>query len=216
MDRAYSLNPPPLMFHAGQLSLYGRSVALAGLITLLLVIVMTRLIATDYEAPAADPYPKVQPVHMPEVEPTVRHREAPVQPQTPPPQPATTRIERTVDPVKVPTTVTPPGPDGNGFNAGAISRAPVPIFKTAPQYPRVALRRELEGYVVVEFTITRNGSVRDARAVAGYDSAGNPTEVFNRSAVAAVERFKYQPQLEDGAPIERRGVRNRIRYRMEE
>ncbi|WP_250461120.1 energy transducer TonB [Microbulbifer litoralis] len=214
MDRAYSLNPPPMMFSAGQFGLYGRSLVLAGLITLLLLAVMTRLIATDYEEPTANPYPKVQSVVMPTVEPTVRKSEPPVRPDTPPPQPVTTRIDPSVEPVEVPTVVAPPYSDGPGFDPSIVSRAPVPIFKTAPQYPRVALRRGLEGYVVVEFTITANGSVRDARAIAGYDSAGQPTEIFNRSAVAAVERFKYQPQLEDGVAVERTGVRNRIRYRM--
>lgn len=214
MDRACSLNPPPLMFRAGQLGLYGRSLLLGGLVTVLLVAVMARLIATDYEEPVENPYPKVQSVHMPEVKPTVQKNEPPVKPQAPPSQPPTTQVDPRVDPVDVPTVAPPPAPGDTVFDPNVVSREPVPIFKTAPRYPRAALRREIEGYVVVEFTITKNGSVRDARAVAGYDSAGNPTGIFNRSAVAAVERFKYQPQLEDGVPVERHGVRNRIRYKM--
>lgn len=214
MDRAYSLDPNLFIFRIHNVARLGRSFVLAGLITLLLVLLMSRLIATDYEVPVEDPYPRIASIHMPPVEPTVQQLEPPATPQTPPPQPVATQIERRVDPVSVPTLVAPPVPGNTGMDPSITSRDPVPVFKPAPRYPSAALRRGIEGYVVVEFTITKNGSVRDARAMAGYDSAGNPTEIFNRSAVAAVERFKYQPQLEDGEPVERHGVRNRIRYKM--
>lgn len=218
MDRAYSplsislANPFGFSFH--QLALYSRNLALAAGITVLLVFAMSRLIATDYVAPPDDPLPKVQEVVLPELKRTEEIVEPPVRPVDPPPQPVVPPVETRVTEVDPTITIAPPAPTDDGGPTISVSRDPLPFFKPAPNYPRAALRRGIEGYVVVEFTITKNGSVRDVRAVAGYDSAGNPTDIFNRSAVAAAARFKYQPQLDGGVPVERYGVRNRIRYKM--
>ncbi|MGL6159991.1 TonB family protein [Microbulbifer sp.] len=211
MDRAYPQQNPFAFFVVA--STYGRSLGLAAACTLALLFVMSRLIATEYAEPVENKLPSIKPVHLVEPEPTVIREEPPAQPQEVPPQPVTTTVETTVDPVSVPTLIAPPGPGGGGMRVN-ISRDPVPILKPGARYPSVALRRGIEGYVVVEFTITKSGSVRDPRVVAGYDSKGRLTDVFNRSAVAAAARFKYQPQLEDGVPVERHGVRNRIRYRI--
>ena len=35
----------------------------------------------------------------------------------------------------------------------------LPIVKVQPIYPRRALQRGIQGYVIVEFTVTKNGSV---------------------------------------------------------
>ena len=40
----------------------------------------------------------------------------------------------------------------------------LPIVKVAPVYPRRALQRGIEGFVIVEFTVTKQGAVRDLRA----------------------------------------------------
>ncbi|MFC6633283.1 energy transducer TonB [Microbulbifer taiwanensis] len=214
MDRAYSPLSNPLVFSLKQLVHIGRNLAFAGAATLLLIFAMSRLIATDYSEPKVDEFIPIKPIHLPDLKPTVELSEPPEKPQDPPPQIVVRKIDPVVEPGKTTVVMSPPVPGDGGLDPAVVSRDPLPIIKPAPRYPSAALRRGLEGYVVVEFTITKNGSVRDVHAVAGYDSAGNPTEVFNRSAVAAAARFKYQPQLEDGVPVERHGVRNRIRYRM--
>ncbi|WP_308365435.1 MULTISPECIES: TonB family protein [unclassified Microbulbifer] len=211
MDRAYPQQNPFAFFVVA--STYSRSLGLAAISTLALLFIMSHLIATEYKEPVEDDLPSIKPVHLVEPEPTVIKAEPPQPPQAVPPHPVTTTIETKVNPVLVPPVIAPPRPQGEGTEV-IVSRDPVPIFKPAARYPSVALRRGIEGYVVVEFTITKSGSVRDPRAVAGYDSEGRLTDVFNRSAVAAAARFKYQPQLEDGVPVERHGVRNRIRYRI--
>ncbi|MBB3062085.1 energy transducer TonB [Microbulbifer rhizosphaerae] len=211
MDRAYPQQNPFVFFVIA--STYSRSLGLAAISTLALLFIMSHLIATDYTEPPEDNLGPIKPVHMPTREPTVIRNDPPQPPQAVPPQPVTTIIETTVDPVVVPTLIAPPRPQGSGTEV-IVSRDPIPVFKPAARYPSAALRRGIEGYVVVEFTITKSGSVRDPRAVAGYDSEGRLTDVFNRSAVAAAARFKYQPQLEDGKPVERHGVRNRIRYQI--
>ncbi|MCX2782206.1 energy transducer TonB [Microbulbifer thermotolerans] len=186
---------------------------MAAVATTLLVVAMSRLIATDFSEPPAEEYSPIKSVHMPEMKVTTIREEPPQPPQPVPSQP--TFDPPAVDPTipKIPTVMAPPTVS-NEANQIVVSRDPVPVFKPSPRYPSAALRKGIEGYVVVEFTITKTGSVKDVRVVAGYDSAGNPTNVFNRSAIAAAARFKYQPQLRDGVPVEQYGVRNRIRYKL--
>lgn len=218
MDRAYPQTSAPLInpffLSFRQLGRYGRNFALAAVATAVLLFAMSRLIATDYVEPEDDGIGPIKPVVMPEIKLIEYWDQTKVEP--PQPVPTETVVERQViDPETptIPIDIAPPGPANEGTTI-TVSRDPVPVFKPAPNYPSRALRRGIEGYVVVEFTITKTGSVRDVRAVAGYDSEGSPTEIFNRSAEKAAARFKYQPQLDDGVAVERHGVRNRITYKM--
>lgn len=67
----------------------------------------------------------------------------------------------------------------------------------APEYPERALARGQEGSVVVEFIVDVNGQTRDVRVV-----SSDPPEVFDRAAVNAVRRWRYEPVIENGVPIE--------------
>ena len=101
------------------------------------------------------------------------------------------------------------------MNAG-IGLAPgdgeyLPIVKVAPIYPSRALSRGIEGYVIVEFTVTKTGSVRDA-----YVVESDPQNVFDRAATRAALKFKYKPRMVDGQPVEVTGVQNMITFRIED
>jgi len=86
----------------------------------------------------------------------------------------------------------------------------MPIVQVAPQYPRRAAERGLEGYVLLEFVVTRQGTVRDPVVI---DSS---SAVFDRAAVDAVMRFRYRPRVIDGEPVEVPGVRFRITFELED
>ena len=60
----------------------------------------------------------------------------------------------------------------------------LPIVAVAPAYPARALARHLEGYVVVEYTVTATGGVRDAFVIASSNS------LFDRAAIEAAYKFK--------------------------
>lgn len=62
------------------------------------------------------------------------------------------------------------------------------ISTPSPKYPPEALRAGQSGEVLVEFTVSTDGSVSAARVV-----RGNPPRVFDREAVAAVKRWRFQP-----------------------
>jgi protein TonB len=95
------------------------------------------------------------------------------------------------------------------LTAGLSDRAPLPLVRVEPQYPPQAARKGLEGWVKVQFTISTAGSVRDAVVVESSDS------VFERAAINAVNKWKYQPQMKAGKPVETSDIRVVVRFRME-
>lgn len=85
----------------------------------------------------------------------------------------------------------------------------LPIVKVAPVYPRRALSRGIEGYVIVEFVVTKNGSVRDPLVV-----EAQPQGIFDQAAKEAALKFKYKPRVIDGQATEVAGVQNKITFKM--
>ena len=86
----------------------------------------------------------------------------------------------------------------------------LPIVKVAPIYPRRAQMRGVQGYCIVEYTVTRSGSTTDARAV-----DCSPKGIFDRASVSAALKFKYKPRVVDGEPVEVPGVKNKFTYTLE-
>jgi protein TonB len=80
-----------------------------------------------------------------------------------------------------PATQTPAAPAPASSQLRAVSTP-------APRYPPEALRAGQSGEVQVEFTVAADGSVINARVV-----RANPPRVFDREAVAAVRRWRFQP-----------------------
>jgi protein TonB len=97
-----------------------------------------------------------------------------------------------------------------GIGISASDGEYLPIVKVAPIYPRRAQTRGVEGYVIVEFTVTRTGTTRDAVVVESSSS------LFERAAVNAALKFKYKPRVVDGEPVEVPGVRNKITFKLED
>ena len=78
-----------------------------------------------------------------------------------------------------------------------------------PEYPDAARSRGADGWVDIIFTVHTDGSVGDI-TVAGAEPAG----IFEQAAMASVRKWRYQPILRDGRPVEQR-ARVRIRFAME-
>ena len=72
--------------------------------------------------------------------------------------------------------------------APRVSNELRPISLPAPSYPREAERRRRSGSVEVEFTVGTDGTVTSARVV-----QASPPRVFDREALAAVNRWRFQP-----------------------
>ncbi len=72
--------------------------------------------------------------------------------------------------------------------AAAAAPALRAVSTPAPRYPADALRSGTSGEVLVELTIGTDGSVTDARIL-----RATPARVFDREALAAVKRWKFEP-----------------------
>ena len=68
-----------------------------------------------------------------------------------------------------------------------------PISMPAPKFPPEALRAGTSGSVLVEYTVGTDGTVTAARVV-----RSNPSRVFDREAVNAVRKWRFQPV---GSPV---------------
>jgi TonB family protein len=80
----------------------------------------------------------------------------------------------------------------------------------APNYPARAREREIEGWVDLEYTVTKDGTTRDAVV-----RSAEPAGVFDRAALDAVKRWRYEPRVVEGSVIEQR-VETRLRFRLAE
>lgn len=85
-----------------------------------------------------------------------------------------------------------------------------PIIKVAPQYPKSALRRGVEGHVLAEYAVTEEGRVEDVTIV-----ESNPPGVFDRAATNALSQYQYLPAVKDGQLARAHGVRNRIQFELD-
>ena len=73
------------------------------------------------------------------------------------------------------------------------------------------MSRGIEGYVILEYTVTRQGTVKDPVVI-----EAKPQGTFDRAAIKSALRYKYKPRVVDGEPIEVAGVRTRITFQLSE
>ncbi|MCH7893715.1 MAG: energy transducer TonB [Proteobacteria bacterium] len=196
---------------------YGLAVVLAAVITGGLLFTMQALIASGKSALTDDrefkflDFVRAQRQEM--IERKQQKPEKPPPPKEPPPdmpQPQQDAVDPNVQTIGVAPVLVSADMSIGGFGLAISDGDYLPIVKVAPVYPRRALSRGLEGYVIVEFTVTKTGSVRDPFIVESTSS------LFENAALKAVLRFKYKPRIVDGEPIEVAGVQNKITFILED
>ncbi|MGI9232611.1 MAG: TonB family protein [Woeseiaceae bacterium] len=112
-------------------------------------------------------------------------------------QPAADEPETQVASLSPAAAVPPAGPTPTTMSALNRTRY------VAPKYPRAAERRNLSGWVDVIFTVDTLGLVKD---ISIRDS--QPGETFISAATRAVEKWEFEPVIENGQSVEKRvGVR---------
>ena len=97
----------------------------------------------------------------------------------------------------------------------------LPRVKVVPEYPSKALRRGLEGWVIVEFEVTSQGRVKSPIVVASCvkrqgesDCQSHSSNFFDKAAINAVKQFLYIPRFVDGKPVSTKGVQNRLNFEL--
>ncbi|MCJ7815562.1 MAG: energy transducer TonB, partial [Xanthomonadales bacterium] len=133
----------------------------------------------------------------------------PPPPDAPPPQPPTPQLE-SLNPnaEKIAIQSAPVETDiemSGGFSLGVGEGDYLPIVKVAPIYPQRALSRSIEGYCVVQYVVTKNGTIRDPFVVEGQCTSS----LFEQASIQAALKFKYKPRVMDGQAVEVPGVQNK-------
>lgn len=208
------------MRHSGTIIRPLTSLVIALFVTVFLFWVMQYLIETadhslDHEASSAV-FEFVRLVRDETVnDDRIKKPEALPKPEKQPPQPQTPRLHdsnATVLKVSVaPVTVDPKVNFTEGYNLGSEGDY-LPVVKVAPIYPNRALSRGVEGFCVVEYTVTRLGTIKDPVVVSDQCSS----TLFHTSSINAAFKFKYKPRVVSGVEVEVSGVRNKFTYRIEE
>lgn len=86
----------------------------------------------------------------------------------------------------------------------------IPLYVPQPRYPSRALNRGIDGYAVIQFTISTNGSTAQTQLLEespeGYG--------FGRAALQAAGKLKYNPKTEDGVAVEVEGVSYKFSFKI--
>ena len=69
------------------------------------------------------------------------------------------------------------------------------IFKPQPEYPPLAKMARIQGTVRLEAIISKDGTIQDLKVIQGHP-------LLVKAALEAVQRWRYQPTLLNGDPVE--------------
>ena len=90
----------------------------------------------------------------------------------------------------------PPVIDQGPMRVGGEIQAPTKLVNVVPEYPELARRARLEGYVILEATIDREGNVVNVNVLRGLGLG------LDEAARTAVSEWKYTPTTYNGRPVE--------------
>ena len=74
----------------------------------------------------------------------------------------------------------------------------VAIDRPEAEYPKKAFNKCIEGHVLVRFVIATDGTTKDIVVV-----SARPERVFEKAAVAAVEKWRFEPRIINGVAVNR-------------
>ena len=81
---------------------------------------------------------------------------------------------------------------------GAVSSGAIPLSRAMPSYPINARRNDYHfGRVLLGYDVTADGSVKNVQVLSAY-----PVQVYTRTAVRAVEQWRYMPGTVDKRMVE--------------
>ena len=195
---------------------YPIGLAFGALFSLILFWVMWRMVSVPIDATELRKATRVEFTRMREdTEVQTKQQEKPT-PDQPPPVPEIPQMSMSSSSVESTVAHLSPVVDASSamskmkMSAGS-DRDIIPLVRINPEYPARALSRGIEGWVIVQFTITPTGMVKDVVVV-----DADPKNIFDDAAVKAVARWRYNPKVEEGVAVERVGVQTLISFKLEE
>jgi protein TonB len=193
---------------------------LALVVTLSLFWVMQYLIATADRSQNADTAGNMLDFVRVKRDESIQRRQLkpkkPPPPEQAPPQPPTPQLDNlNPNAEKIAISAVPVETDiemSGGFSLGVGEGDYLPIVKVAPIYPNRALTRGVEGFCVVQYTVTSLGTTKDPVIIEDQCTSS----LFHRASLNAALKFKYKPRILDGEAVEVPGVQNKFTYEITE
>ncbi len=97
----------------------------------------------------------------------------------------------------IPEAPPPPEPEGPlRYVVGGNITEPVKISAPPPRYPEAARRARIQGPVILELIIDKQGNVRSVKVLRGLPLG------CTEAAVEAVKKWKFKPATMNGRPVE--------------
>lgn len=87
-----------------------------------------------------------------------------------------------------------PVPVVEPVRVGGNVAQPTKTWSVTPEYPRLARLRRVQGVVILEVTVDRQGDVADVTVLRSADG-------LDEAAVEAVRQWRYEPTLVNGRPV---------------
>jgi len=192
------------------------SIVIGGAATFSIFVLMHHLISNDdIHIPVVEPMTFISSVYEEKDESLNTDRK-----EIKPPPEVITPPDRIVEPIvtsevigiglidEIGLTIEPVGNDSKITGFGQTSDAR-PIVRIDPEYPPVASRDGIEGWVELSFSIDESGAVQNVNVT---DS--EPKRIFDRAAKRALQRWKYQPKREQGKTVVQEGLSVILEFKM--
>lgn len=92
------------------------------------------------------------------------------------------------------------------MNESTVDVKPKVASRAAINYPRIAMKKNIKGYVLVNLLIDEQGNVEVAQVL-----EGNPPKIFDNAALQGVREWKFSPAKYKGKPV-KIWAKQRIRF----
>lgn len=131
-----------------------------------------------------------------------------VEPPPPPPQIERARADAPTESMSTVVGGLPefdrPSLAGGDISFDISDRDAQPLVRLEPQFPPRLLERGIEGTCDVQFDVTPEGTPTNVQIIRCSNSG------FESASIRAVERWRYQPRVQDGVAQWRRGVQTQF------
>src|SRR4029077_6280042 len=89
------------------------------------------------------------------------------------------------------------GTGGGAYRLGSGVATPVLLREVKPQYTSDAMRAKIQGTVLVECVVNKDGTVGDVQVVRSLDSVFG----WDQEAVKAARQWRFRPGTKLGEPV---------------
>ncbi|MDX1303525.1 energy transducer TonB [Photobacterium sp.] len=95
------------------------------------------------------------------------------------------------------------------FSDFGANQQAMPLYRIEPRYPARAIKKGAEGFVVLSFTIDPQGRPTDINVL-----DAKPRRLFEKEAIRALRKWKYQAKVVDRKAIAQVGQTVRLEFKL--